>query len=207
MLLPLSSFGQQFDCVASTFGGKGPWDYNSPADRASMLPVVEGGHFDSNVENLVRGLSSADVMDDIHYTLNRFPNHHRALYSMARYFLTKKQSSSPGAHRSPDCYFDLGMRWRPEDGMVRMIYGIFLHKSGRNEDAVQRYQEAIELMPNSAEAHYNLALLYVDGQRYDLATEHAHDAYRLGYPLPGLRNKLKRLGVWMPEVSSARAEE
>jgi len=36
----------------------------------------------------------------------------------------------------------------------------------------------------------------VELKEYDLALKHALRAYELGYPLMGLKNKLKRLGVW-----------
>jgi len=38
--------------------------------------------------------------------------------------------------------------------------------------------------------------LYADLKNYPLAREEARQAYKLGYPLPGLRNKLEKLGEW-----------
>jgi hypothetical protein len=43
----------------------------------------------------------------------------------------------------------------------------------------------------------------------DRALEHAHRAYALGYPLPGLRNRLKRAGAWRepePTQETAKAD-
>lgn len=48
----------------------------------------------------------------------------------------------------------------------------------------------------SAEIHYNLGLIYLDLGNADAALASAQTAYRLGYPLPGLRNRLQRLGKW-----------
>jgi hypothetical protein len=45
-------------------------------------------------------------------------------------------------------------------------------------------------------AHYNLGLEYLDQRRLDLANIHAQAAYALGYPLPGLKEKLVRAGQW-----------
>ena len=45
----------------------------------------------------------------------------------------------------------------------------------------------------SAELHYFLGLSYLDDDDLVSAKKHAEVAYRLGYPLPGLKNKLKRL--------------
>jgi tetratricopeptide (TPR) repeat protein len=48
----------------------------------------------------------------------------------------------------------------------------------------------------SPEINYNLGLLLVEMKDYSAAVERAKRAYELGYPLPGLRNKLVRLDKW-----------
>ena len=47
---------------------------------------------------------------------------------------------------------------------------------------------------DSPEIHYFLGLAYLNLKDLDLASEHARRAYDLGYPLPGLRNKLAAAG-------------
>ena len=51
---------------------------------------------------------------------------------------------------------------------------------------------------NSAELHYFLGLMYVEKNNLELAKKHAAYAYELGYPLPGLKAKLRRRGVELP---------
>src|ERR1700682_1722293 len=41
-----------------------------------------------------------------------------------------------------------------------------------------------------------LGLAYFDLRDYDNALDRARSAYRLGFPLPGLRNKLQEVGKW-----------
>jgi tetratricopeptide (TPR) repeat protein len=48
----------------------------------------------------------------------------------------------------------------------------------------------------SAEIQYNLGLINLEAGHVDAAVENAKRAYELGYPLPGLRNKLQKLGRW-----------
>jgi len=55
---------------------------------------------------------------------------------------------------------------------------------------------AIKYAPNNFEAHYNLGLLYLDTKRPNKALEQAKIAYRGGYPLEGLKMRLKDAGVW-----------
>jgi tetratricopeptide (TPR) repeat protein len=84
-----------------------------------------------------------------------------------------------------------------------MIYGTFLFKRGERELALKRYQEAVALLPESAEAHYNMGLLQVELKQYDQALQQAHKAYALGYPLQGLKNRLKRVGKWSEPTAPA----
>jgi tetratricopeptide (TPR) repeat protein len=179
--------------------GYGPYDYTNPVHFREKLPIVERAHFTSNVEQLIRGETALGPMNDIAYTLNRFPNHHRALYSMMRYNLALETRPAAGTRRSPECWFDRAMRFKSDDGTVRMLYGIYLHKISKPDAALRRYEEALTLLPNSAEVHYNMGLTYLDLKDYDAAANHAAKAYDLGYPLPGLRKRLAAVGKWPAE--------
>jgi hypothetical protein len=179
----------------------GPFDYTDPANSRvqpgggeSPLSLVEGGHFNSDVENLVRGLCTVDPLGDLEYTLKAFPNHHRALYAMANYYLR----SGLGKHGrySIDCWFERAIRFRPEDPVVHVVHGIFLARSDRKSEALDAYKEALRLDEMLTEAHYNIGLLYVELKDYKAANRHALEAYRLGYPLPGLKSQLVAAGVW-----------
>ena len=175
----------------------GPFDYTNASNVREKLPIVESYHFDKGVEAL-KGQegSGASLGADLDYTLRAFPNHHRALDAMGRYQLQVKQSPVPGAHYTAECYFERAMAFAPEDGMTRMVYGIYLTRKGDRDGALQRYLEAQKLMPDSIELAYNLGLLYTSMQRYDDAVAAAQKAYAGGFPLMGLKNKLIRAGVW-----------
>jgi tetratricopeptide (TPR) repeat protein len=206
-LPPAARAQQQATNCGSLQNAYGPYDYSNASDRANKLPVVEQFHFDAGIEQLKGHLTKAGGVPmlggDIDYTLRAFPNHHRALWAMVRYNLEKTPLTRTPMRYTPDCYFDRAMRWRPQDPVVRMIYGMYLHKVHRNDEALTRYQEALELDPNSAETHYNLGLLLVDLERWDEAVEHAKRAYELGHGLPGLRMKLERAGHWPGETAAS----
>lgn len=182
----------------------GPFDYTNPAHKHDKLPVVETHHFDSDVESLVRG-KSGSVISDIDYTLRAFPNHHRALYAVARYQLRGGRIEKP--FRSAECYFDRAIRFKPDDGMVYMVYGVYLHRKGDLHQASEQYNRALALMPSSAEVHYNLGLLNVDLKDYQSAKANALRAEKLGYPLQGLKNKLRKLGVWREDKEGTKTGE
>ncbi len=55
---------------------------------------------------------------------------------------------------------------------------------------------ALQIDDKSMEAHYNLGLTYLSLERFSESLEHARIAYSLGYPLPGLKEKLASAGYW-----------
>lgn len=175
--------------------GYGPFDYNDPRNHKKHLPLVEEYHFTSEVEGLISG-KSGSLLQDIDYTLRAFPNHHRALFSIIRY---ATRFSTSGRHAQemttkPECYLQRALLFRPEDGKVHMLFGLYLHKKGRLEEAETYYRKALELMPDNAEANYNLGLVLVHQEKYPNAVPMAKKAYKLGYPLQGLKNILAREG-------------
>lgn len=179
----------------------GPFDYTDsrnstlrPGQEITPLQLVENEHFTRDVRNLVRGNTSLTPVGDLEYTLRAFPNHHGALHSLANYHLINGVKKH--GQYTIECWFDRAMLFRPDDAIVRVVFGVFLAKRGSTQDALDQYNEALRLRDNLPEAHYNIGLLYTDLEQYDLAYQHAVRAYNLGYPLPGLRNRLMRLGAW-----------
>lgn len=174
--------------------GFGPFDYRSPTDRQN-LGVVEKHHFNAHVESLTRGVTGT-LGGDIDYTLRAFPNHVRALGAMSRLALRDRTARPAGANYSIECYFDRALRFRPKDGLVYMVYGDHVAKTGQIDKAIELLKHAAELEPNNATAIYNLGLMYFNKKDYDQALVHAQKAYELGFPLPGLKNKLNAVGKW-----------
>lgn len=174
--------------------GKPGGDYNDPTDRKG-LTVVEQFHFTPPVESLIKG-ASGPLGGDIGYTLDHFPNHHRALAAMMKLALREKNRKPPGARHTIDCYFERATRFRPNDAKVRTLHGSYLLAIGRQDDALEQLEKAAALEPANPTAHYNLGLLYVQKQQYDKARASAHQAYSMGFPLPGLKNKLVAAGQW-----------
>lgn len=172
----------------------GPFDYRTATPDQRTL--VEGAHFTREVETLVRGTTSHQPGGDINYTLRAFPNHPRALKSMMDLEFRKKADRPPGSRWPVWCYFDRAIRFTPEDPQVRMLYGLYLHKKGDVARAIAQLETARELAGDNANLHYNLGLAYFDLRDFDKSLAHAHRAYAMGFPLDGLRNKLKRAGKW-----------
>ncbi|MBA5687296.1 tetratricopeptide repeat protein [Rugamonas apoptosis] len=193
LLLPGAVHAGVADCgplIHNEIGG----DYTNANDRKT-LGVVEQFHFTPDVEHLIRG-ASGKLGDDIGYTLDHFPNHHRALAAMARLALRDKTSKPLGARYTVECYFDRALRTRADDPQVHSLFGGYLLALGNLDAALDQLREAARLAPENATNQYNLGLLYLRKQNYAEALACAHAAYAKGYPLPGLKNKLAAAGQW-----------
>ncbi len=174
-------------------------DYTSVTDR-ERLGVVEQFHFTPSVERLEKG-ASGYLGSDIGYVLDHFANHHRALAALARLSLRDKTTRPHGAKYSTICYFDRAIRYRPDDARVHAIFGGYLLALGQDEAALSQLEDAARLEPRNATNQYNLGLLYLRQKEYAKARAAARLAYQLGFPLPGLKNKLAAAGQWqaLPE--------
>lgn len=191
--LVLAASAANADCGAPTVNASGG-DYTNPADR-QKLTVVETFHFTPEVEHLKRGLSGR-IGGDIGYTLEHFPNHHRALAAMARLAIRDKKPQPLGARYSADCYFERAIKFKGDDAAVRSVYASYLIAQGRTDAALAQLAEAARLQPENATTQYNLGLLYFKKQDYGNARMHARKAYDKGFPLPGLKVKLVDAGAW-----------
>ena len=61
-----------------------------------------------------------------------------------------------------------------------LVYG----KTGRYDQAINDLEKAIEINPQSAEAHYNRAVAYCGMKEYDKSWQDVHKAESLGFQVP-----------------------
>jgi len=178
-----------------------PVDYRDP-NETYKRNIVERYHFTPEIEMLQKGLNGP-LPGDIHYTLIQLVNHHRALQAMANWQL--KNPRKPGDEYYPaDCYFERALAFTPDDPLIYMIWGNYVFRSKEYDRAVTIYQRAEELAPEDPEVQYNLGLLNVELKNYEKAKAYAQKAYAKHYPLPGLRNKLKKAGVALDDTVAAK---
>jgi tetratricopeptide (TPR) repeat protein len=198
-LFSITSFAEYQEC-GEIINAYGPYDYIDPNHFRNKLPVVEKHHFNSRVENLVGGhrQQTATAGGDLDYTLRAFPNHHRALNAMMRLSWKENRAKPIGSNFSIACWFDRAIRWRPEDGTVRMIFGNYLANSKvkRYQDAISQYEQAEKLLKNKSNLFYNMGLLYFHMKDYAKSREYAKKAYAAGIAFPALKDMLVRAGKW-----------
>lgn len=189
-----AAHADEADCGPVT-NAYGPYDYRTAT--AAQRRLVEHAHFTPTVELLTKGESTAYVGGDIDYTLRAFPNHPRALLAMSKLSLRDKRPRPTGATFTIECYFDRAFRFQPEDPLPRLVAGLHYTKQGRRAEALESLELAARLnTEGSANVYYNLGLAYLDLNEKDKALVNAKKAYEAGFPLPGLRDRLKQAGAW-----------
>lgn len=176
--------------------GFGPFDYSNATARRDSLPVVERVHFTKEVEQLISGASSAVIGADIDYTIRAFPNHYRALDAMSRLAEREKTPRPRGSSCTVQGWFERALRFKNDDAMVYMTYGMHLYRRKELAKAIEQMESAERLAPTNANIQYNLGLLQFEMKNYDKAAKHAQKAYKGGIQLAGLRNKLMQAGKW-----------
>lgn len=172
----------------------GPFDYRTATPNNKNM--VERAHFTSKVETLRGGNTSITPGGDLSYTLGVFPNHPRALMAMMKLAEREKKERPRDSAHTMACWLDRAERFQPEDAMVKAIYGIYLSRKGKKQEALTKLDEALALGAPSPNIDYNIGLIYFDLGEFDKSLRSAHRAYAGGFNLPGLKAKLKRAGKW-----------
>lgn len=156
-------------------------------------------HIEPARKQLATGNLSWGVMNNLHFVLHKVPNDHPALQLLVQW---DKAGGRDPAYASPACYLVWASEFAPNDPMVWGYGGVYFYNKGDKAMAGQWWNKALALNPNNADVHYNLGLLQFEQGDYAAARKHAEAAYAAGYPLPGLRDKLRKAGQW-PETPQA----
>ncbi|GAB3290033.1 hypothetical protein GCM10027297_36190 [Parahaliea aestuarii] len=182
----------------------GPYDYLQRNAIPKKLSIVERHHFTPEMEQLLAG---EQVVPNIDYTLRAWPNHHRALYSIIRVYLMGNVQLGQRKGSTPECYLQRALNFSPEDPVAHMLFGIYLQRLGKTDEAMQMYQKAEQLDPVNMQIKYNLGLLLARQGNYAAAREYANQVYNAGFPLTGLREQLQKAGQWRDATTGSAVSE
>lgn len=204
--------------VGDTLGGApcrggrenfGPYDYLQRHTLTGQLGIVEKHHFGPQVEQLISGMRTGPrgVPAELNYTLRAWPNHHRALNSIIQYQLLKADKKRDSRFPPAECYLERAIKFSPTDGITQMLYANLLQRTGHKKRALEQYEKALTLQPKGIQIKYNLALLLADLKKYERAKGYAVELYAKGFPLPGLKNKLRKAGYWSTTDDTRMTEQ
>jgi tetratricopeptide (TPR) repeat protein len=180
--------------------GDKPLDYFA-ARGSNRLAVVESYHLGPCQRNYA-GRDWPRALSECNFILKLYPNHPAALLLVSQVCEQWKSGAC-----LLDDVFERAVAINPKAPGTFVVQGIYLNRTKQFAAAIQRFNLALELDPDNMNAHYNLALTYLDANQFELANVHAHRAYDLGATPPGLRNRLQQAGYWKPvDPASVRSD-
>jgi hypothetical protein len=221
-------YGASNDGGDNVDGQFGPYDYYRPPKPAAIA-LVERPHLGFVVADQLRKKEYCGYQSNLNYTLRAFPNHPKALVMMAEYLASHSPcpaqqeptsvASSVWAiennnwqERNMDFYFQTALNFMTEDTRVipkhaetHVLYGDWLRKNGRADEAMKQYEAARALEPGYANMYYGLGMLYLDQKNIHKATENAKKAYALGKPPNDLKDRLVAAGAWPPAGAAKKS--
>ena len=165
----------------------GPYDYRTATP--DLKRTVENHHFTPKVENLVGGQNTYTAGGDMAYTLNVFPNHHRALMALIKLAKKEKTNRPRDMGYTVECRFDRAERFAPNDATVRVLHGIYLLQIGQNQNGARKLEEAAALAEDNANIHYNLGLAYFELKDYDKVLGQRASCLSAGFPASWIAQK------------------
>lgn len=171
--------------------GYGPFDYTRRFYLQKNLNIVEKVHFNSDVENLRKGITGS-LIDELDYTLRAWPNHHRALYSIIKYQLKDKINFN---NTPAECYLERAIHYAPNDPIPYLLYGMLFHRLKDYDNALKYYKIAEKISPNNSDILYNIGLAYIDNKDIDNAKVYAKKVYDKNHPLKGLKHKIDNFNI------------
>ena len=116
-----------------------------------------------------------DAIEDLKYTLDRFPNHPKALQTMGLVSqLTKKPAMA-------STYYQKALTQYPQYAMTHAQYGQYLLSIGDIDKAIESLKRSIEIDPKLVGSYVLLAHAYSKQGNSELASEAAARAKELGY--------------------------
>ena len=180
-------------------------DYYAPRPtntEKQLFNNVQGHHLAPGRAAMEKG-EFPPALEHFEFILAYYPNHPQALFALSELCLKWKHLT---CDLKVEQWLQKAIARNPDAAQSYVVQAMHLHRKNKLDDAVKVYKRAIELAPNSVNAHYNLGLAYADLKQYDLANLHAQKSLALGANLPGLRTRLEKVGKWNPNVSLPEPE-
>jgi tetratricopeptide (TPR) repeat protein len=139
----------------------------------------------------------SDAYDNALYTFSRAGSS-EPLYATMAGTLAQIQTEQGHAQDAIET-LSASIEAQPEQPQPYLLLALAHRKQGRLDLAKQVLEKAVSVVgTQSIELQYNLGLINLELGDVDAAIENAKRVYAEDYPLPGLRNKLKKMGRWPP---------
>ena len=150
-------------------------DPNKPPPNSSLLYMVERFHMGQKEWDQLAAGQYKSALNDVKYTLRRFPNHPTALMMVG--IISKATKQNDMAVK----YFEHATTLYPQYGFTHALYGKYLLDVGAFDACITKLNAAIEKDEKLGKAHGWKAEAYAKNGQMDLANESARRAREVGY--------------------------
>ena len=152
------------------------WDYwDSDPEAQALLKNVEYNHMGKHVLGAYQVGRYYDAIDNLQYTLRRFPNHPQALMLLGLLAKTTKNFALPVE------YFLKALTLYPQYAITHAQFGQYLVDIGQVGRGMERLNDALKIDPNLPQAYAGLAVAHQKMGQRDQALAFAQRAKELGY--------------------------
>ena len=155
------------------------FDYFAAAEegQASYLELVTKHHAEK-ADVWIRENRIGNAIEDLKYTLDRFPNHPLGLQLMG---LVSKITKNPSMAIP---YYQKALSLYPQYAVTHAQYGQYLLSNGDIDGAIESLKRSIEVNPKLVFSYVLLARAHAKKGNAELANEAAARARELGYNGP-----------------------
>jgi len=138
------------------------------------LRLIDGDHT-NKVLRWIRSERINMAIADLKFTLDRFPNHPRAL------LLFETVARVAQVPQLPLPYYERAMELFPQYALTHAQYGRYLAEIGKVQEGLAQLNMAVEIAPDFAATYVWLAEVHSKSGELDLARQAAMRARELGY--------------------------
>lgn len=94
-------------------------------------------------------------------------------------------------------YYNKSIDIHPDEPLPYVSFALFLRRNGEMQYAKKILLHADEMTEGGdMDVSAVLAIVMLDTNEDENALKYAKQAYKLGYPLPGIRDRLEKKGIW-----------
>ncbi len=154
--------------------------FTAPQEGQALYRDTATQHHVDVVPGWLRQGRINDAIADLKYTLERFPNHPKALQYMG--LVSKLTNNTEMAI----AYYQQALSLYPQYAVTHAQYGQYLLSIGIIDKAIESLKRSIAIEPKSATSYALLAQAYSKQGNSELASEAAARAKELGYKGPGI---------------------
>lgn len=162
-------------------------------EAASLLPTNTMAHFNCGLAlaELKRYSDAQKELEAAHKLDPKNPRINEYLGKLKTYLAAlKAQPTSPTAATK----FDADIQKDPHNGRALLGRARELEKKGRTSDAETAYVQALQVVPDSFEGHFNLAHLYLNDKKYISSREQYKSAQQVAAKAGSVENGARAYG-------------